>query len=96
MKSVETKKKRKLAHFTSQGHGEALKDFAAFMNPNKKVDTLHIDSRRRQQLIKEADDAIFTREWSVSFLIFCRTLAVQVIAFCGETDESSNCYKWSN
>ncbi|CAB3987848.1 Hypothetical predicted protein [Paramuricea clavata] len=41
MKSVGTKKKGKLAqHFTSQGHREALKDFAAFMNPNQKVDAL--------------------------------------------------------
>jgi hypothetical protein len=57
MKSVGTKKKGKLVpHFTSQGHREALKDFAAFMNPNQKVDVL-LDSCRRQELIKEADDA---------------------------------------
>ena len=90
MKSVGTKKKGKLAqHFTSQGHGEALKDFAAFVNPNQKVDTL-LDSRRRQELIKEADDATFnTRVVSILFDI-ARTLAMQDIAFRGETDESSN------
>ena len=93
MKSVGTKKKGKLAqHFTSQGYGEALKDFAAFMNPNQKVDTL-LDSRRRQELIKEADDATFnTRVVSILFDI-ARTLAMQDIAFRGETDESSNFYQ---
>jgi hypothetical protein len=93
MKSVGTKKKGKLVqHFTSQGHREALKDFAAFMNPNQKVDVL-LDSCRCQELIKEADDATLnTRVVSILCDIAC-TLAMQDIVFRGETDESSTFYQ---
>ena len=62
------------------------------MNPNQKVDTL-LDSRRLQELIKEADDATFnTRVVSILFDI-ARPLAMQDIAFRGETDEFSNFYQ---
>jgi hypothetical protein len=93
MKSVGTKKKGKLEqHFTSQGHKEALRNFAIFMNPNQQVDAL-LDSSRRQQLIREANDATLnTRVVSILGDIV-RTLAMQDIAFRGETDESSNFYQ---
>ena len=93
MKSVGTKKKGKLEqHFTSQGHVDALKDFAAFMNPNQKLDML-LDSTRHQELIQEADDSTFNTRVVNIFCDIAHTLAVQDIAFRGETEESSNFYQ---
>ena len=93
MKSVGTKKKGKLTqHFTSQGHIGALKDFARFMNPIQKVDAL-LDSSRRQELIKEADNATFNTRAVTILCDIVRTLAMQDIAFRGETNESSNFYQ---
>ena len=93
MKSVGTKKKGKLTqHFTSQSHREALSDFARFMNPNHKIDTL-LDASRRQELINEAEDATLNTKVVTILCDVARTLAMQDIAFRGETDESSNFYK---
>lgn len=93
MKSVGTKKKGKLTqHFTSQSHREALRDFARFMNPNQKVDML-LDANRRLELIKEAEDATLNTRIVTILCDVVRTLAMQDIAFRGETDETSNFYQ---
>ncbi|XP_065068151.1 uncharacterized protein LOC135693547 [Rhopilema esculentum] len=90
MKSVGKGKKGKLIqHFTSQSHREALRDFARFPNPHQNVDAL-LDLSRRHEMIKETDDAMFNTKIMLILCDAARTMAMQDLAFRGNTDESSN------
>ena len=89
MKSVGKGKKGKLIqHFTSQSHRE-LRDFARFTNPHQNVDAL-LDLSRRHEMIKETDDAMFNTKIMLILCDAARTMAMQDLAFRGNTDESSN------
>ena len=90
MKSVGKGKKGKLIqHFTSQSHREALRDFARFTNPHQNVDAL-LDLSRRHEMIKETEDAMFNTKIMLLLCDAARTMAMQDLAFRGNTDESSN------